>query len=498
MQVFGFEIKRSKEEEISSVVNPTTKDGSYVIETNGLGGGYGQGYGYDPDGTVATEQDLIRRYRELASYPEVAEAIEDIVNETISITSEEDPVEISLDDLKVSDPLKKKIQESFSEIIKILNFNETGYEIFEKWYVDGKIYFQILLNPESPRDGIVELREIDPRKIKKIKKINKKRLASGVEVIENVEEFFIFNEKGISDSTSNGVKLSNDSVIYVTSGLFDQSTGLIHSHLKKAIRPANQLKMLEDAVVIYRLTRAPERRIFYIDVGNLPKGKAEQYVNDTMNKFKNKLVYNAQTGEVMDSKKHLSMMEDFWLARRDGGKGTEVTTLPGGQGLGQLDDLDYFKDKLYHSLNVPVSRMKPDTGFTLGRSTEISRDEIKFAKFIEKLRSRFNGLFFSALKIQLISKGIVSELDWDEIKQDIKFKYAKDNFFSELKEQEILQSRINAAAAIDPDLARQSFSKAWIQKNIFKLSEEEIEDIKKEQEQELADNPPLGEPPESQ
>ena len=380
MNIFGFTIKPSSapEEKVASVVTPTNTDGSLVVNSGVFGEAYG--VAFDIDGQIKNEVELINRYRTLAAYPEVSEAVEDIVNEAISVNPDEPVCEISVDSLHVPPAIKKKITEAFEEVLTLLEFNNKGHEIFERWYVDGKVYYQILLDVDKPKNGIQELREIDPRKIKKIKNIKKKRLPNGVEVIDEVEEYFLLNDQGITNTTSSGIRLSPDSVAMATSGIIDHSNGLILSNLHKAIKPANQLKMLEDAVVIYRFVRAPERRVFYVDVGGLPKGKAEQYVTDIMNKFKNKLVYDAQTGVVADAKKHTSMMEDFWMPRRDGGKGTEITTLPGGQGLGQLDDLEYFKDKLYHSLNVPVSRMKPDTSFSLGRSNEVSRDEIKFAK----------------------------------------------------------------------------------------------------------------------
>lgn len=490
MNIFGFTIKPSSapEEKVTSVVTPTNTDGSLVVNSGIFGEAYG--VAFDIDGQIKNEVELINRYRTLAAYPEVSEAVEDIVNEAISVNPDEPVCEISVDSLPVPPAIKKKITEAFEEVLTLLEFNARGHEIFERWYVDGKIYYQILLDVEKPKNGIQELREIDPRKIKKIKNIKKKRLPNGVEVIDEVEEYFLFNDQGITNTTSAGIRLSPDSVAMATSGIIDHSNGLILSNLHKAIKPANQLKMLEDAVVIYRFVRAPERRVFYVDVGGLPKGKAEQYVTDIMNKFKNKLVYDAQTGVVADAKKHTSMMEDFWMPRRDGGKGTEITTLPGGQGLGQLDDLDYFKDKLYHSLNVPVSRMKPDTSFSLGRSNEVSRDEIKFAKFIDKQQSKFSRLLLEALRIQLISKGIINSSDWESFNQKIRIKFARDNYFSELKEVEILNNRAQAASQMDA-LVGKYYSREWIQRKILRLSDSEIKEIEKQNSEDKKSNPEM-------
>lgn len=478
---FGFTIKRTEEDKQlpRSVVPPDISDGSIVVNNNLGSGILGDTYtlAFDPDGQIRNEIDLIRRYRELSRYPEVAEAIEDIVNEVIVIDGDDTPVNINLDHLKVSDGIKKKITEEFYKILTLLNFTDEGYELFERWYIDGKIYFHIILD-EKHENGIKELRLIDPRKIKKIKNVIKEKQSTGVEIVKEIQEYYIYNDKGINDSTSNGVKLSLDSVVYCHSGLLDSQTGLIQSYLHKAIKPANQLKMLEEAVIIYRYTRAPERRVFYIDVGNLPKGKAEQYVTDMMNKFKNKLSYDAVTGELADSKRHLSMMEDFWLPRR-GDKSTEITTLPGGQGLSNLDDLDYFKDKLYHALNVPKSRFNADTGFSIGRSDTISRDEIKFSKFVTKLRNKFSQVFLDIMRVQLISRGIFSSKDWEQFKEKIKIEYAKDNFFSELKENEILNARLQTVMQIDQFVGKY-VSKEYVQRELMQLTDDQIKQMNSE------------------
>lgn len=486
LNLFGFSIKRKKGEEqpIPSVVTPPLEDGAIVM---GADGANHYGYAYNPMGDVKTENDLLRRYREVAQFPEVDQAINDIVDEAVVFDEEKYPVKLNLEDLKVPESIKKKLNENFDQILELLDFSENGHDIFRSWYVDGKVYYHILFQDENFKDGIAELRYIDPRKIKKIKNIKKEKTKGGVEVIKEIEEYYLYNDKGIDDKTTHGTKLSKDSVVLSTSGLVDPNNGLVLSHLQKAIKPANQLKMIEDAVVIYRLTRAPERRIFYIDVGNLPKGKAEQYVTEMMNKFKNKLVYDAVTGEVADSKRHMSMMEDFWMPRREGGKGTEITTLNGGQNLSQLDDVEYFKQKLMTSLNVPIGRMKPDQTFNIGRSNEITREELKFNKFVQRLRAKFNSLFLDLLKIQLVAKGIIRLEEWEELRRKIRFEYLRDNQFSEMKDLEILNGRLMALQQVDPYVGKY-YSKAWVQKNVLRLSEDEIKDIEDEMEGEIVTN----------
>ena len=482
-QIFGFEIKKKKEEkELGSVVSPASDDGSTVISSSAAS--Y-YGLAIDLEGTVKNENDLIKRYREVAQYPDCDAAIEDIVNEAIVAEDDVPPVALIMDDLKLSESIKTKFRDEFENILKLYKFDAKGHDIFRSWYVDGRLYYHILIDENKVKDGIVELRYIDPRKIRKIKNIKKDKNNKGVEVVSKIDEYYLYNDKGITESATQGVKLSLDSVIYCGSGLLDANSALMMSHLHKAIKPVNQLKMIEDSLVIYRISRAPERRIFYIDVGNLPRMKAEQYVNDIMNKFRNKIVYDAATGEVKDSRKHLSIMEDFWMPRREGGKGTEITTLPGGQNLGDIADINYFQNKLYASLNVPISRLQPSQGFSLGRSTEITRDEIKFNKFVQRLRKKFSELFAEALRIQLIAKGIIRVDEWDEIYQDIRFDYQMDNHFSELKNNEIIQQRINALQLIDPYVGRY-YSQAFIRKNILMQDEQEIKDIDKEMNAEKA------------
>ena len=486
MQLFGFEIKRKQEQELPSVVPPSPiETGSTVVNTGVNAGGY-YGMVMDLEGTIKNENDLIRRYREVSQYSDCDGAIEDIVNEAIVADENRRSVELKLDELKVSAPIKTKIKEEFDNVLRILKFDERAHELFRSWYIDGRLYYQILIDENNIKQGIVELRYIDPRKIRRIKNIKKERNKQGVDVVKEIEEYYLYNDKGITEQTTQGVKLALDSVVYAPSGYVDQNTGMMMSYLHKAIKPVNQLKMIEDSLVIYRISRAPERRIFYIDVGNLPKLKAEQYVTDIMNKFRNKIVYDATTGETRDDRRHLSMMEDFWMPRREGGKGTEITTLPGGQNLGEIQDIEYFQGKLYHALNVPISRLQPQQGFSIGRSQEISRDEVKFNKFIVRLRKKFSVLFSNALRVQLIAKGVIRADEWDEIRPFLKYDYLEDNHFSELKDSEILMQRIQSLQALDPYVGKY-YSQAWVRKNILRLDEDDIKQIGKEisDEQEL-------------
>jgi len=482
LNVFGFNIKRQKgeDEPIPSVVAPNQEDGALIV---GADGANYYGYAYNPLGDVKTENDLLRRYREVSAFAEVDQAINEITDEAIVFDDEKYPVRLQLDDLKVPETIKKKFNECFEEVLQLLKFDDRGHDIFRSWYIDGKVYYHVMFDGENFKDGIAEVRYIDPRKIKKIKNVKKGRMANGVEVVKEIEEYFLYNDKGIDDKTTQGVRLTKDSVVLCTSGLVDPNNSLILSHLQKAIKPANQLKMVEDALVIYRMTRAPERRIFYVDVGNLPKGKAEQYVNEIMNKFKNKLVYDAATGEIADSKRHMSMMEDFWMPRREGGKGTEITTLAGGQNLGQIEDIEYFKSKLMRALNVPIGRLQPDQTFNIGRSNEITRDELKFMKFVKRLRAKFNQLFMDLLKIQLVSKGVIRHEEWEDISRSIALDYLRDNQFSEMKEADLLNSRVAILQQIDQYVGKY-YSKTWVRKNVLKMTDEDIEEIEKEIEEE--------------
>jgi hypothetical protein len=482
LNVFGFNIKRQKgdDQPIPSVVAPNQDDGALIVGSDGAN--Y-YGYAYNPLGDVKTENDLLRRYREVSAFAEVDQAINEITDEAIVFDDEKYPVRLQLDDLKVPETIKKKFNECFEEILQLLKFDDRGHDIFRSWYIDGKVYYHIMFDGENFKDGIAEVRYIDPRKIKKIKNVKKGRMANGVEVVTEVEEYYLYNDKGIDDKTTQGVRLTKDSVVLCTSGLVDPNNSLVLSHLQKAIKPANQLKMVEDSLVIYRMTRAPERRIFYVDVGNLPKGKAEQYVNEIMNKFKNKLVYDATTGEIADSKRHMSMMEDFWMPRREGGKGTEITTLAGGQNLSQIEDIEYFRDKLLRSLNVPIGRLKPDQTFNIGRSNEITRDELKFMKFVKRLRSKFNQLFMDLLKVQLVSKGVIRHEEWPDISNKIMLDYLRDNQFAEMKDADLLNARIATLQQIDQYVGKY-YSKEWVRKNVLRLTDEDIKDIDKQIEEE--------------
>lgn len=478
MQLFGFNITRAdqeQKEDLKTFVPPQQDDGAIEIAP---GGSYGTFV--DLDGTAKSEAELVSRYREMSMQPECDSAVEDVVNESI-VMDDEDPVEIVLDNLKQPNTIKNKIREEFETVLEMLDFSNKGYDIFRRWYVDGRLYHHIIINDKDPREGIKELRYIDPRKIRKVReKVKSKDPRTGATIYNKEQkEYYLYNPKGITSSATQGIKIAPDSISHIHSGLMDSRNNMILGHLHKAVKPLNQLRMLEDATVIYRLARAPERRIFYIDVGNLPKMKAEQYLRDMMVKHKNKLVYDANTGEVRDDRKFMTMLEDFWLPRRDGGRGTEITTLPGGQNLGEMEDVDYFRRKLYKSLNVPVTRMEADNQFNLGRASEITRDEIKFNKFVQRLRNRFTHLFDGLLEIQLVLKGVLSRADWEEMRNTIYYNFKEDNFFSELKETEILTERLRLAGEIDP-LVGKYYSMKWVRENILRMSEEDIKAVDKE------------------
>ena len=480
VQLLGFQITRQTDdkekpaEAKQAFTVPSPDDGTTTISAGGYFGQY-----LDMEVTAKNDVDLIKRYREVAQHPECDMAIEDIINEVIVSDDRDQSVTISLDKLAVSESIKGKIRNEFDEVMSLLNFDEKGHDIFKRFYVDGRIYFHKVIDPNSPRKGLTELRYIDPRKIKKVREVTKKRdsKGKGVEIIEKTAEWFVYNEKGISSANSNaGVKISADSISYITSGVIDQTKNMVMGHLHKAIKPVNQLRMIEDAVVIYRIVRAPERRIFYVDVGNLPKVKAESYLRDVMARYRNKLVYDAATGEIRDDRKHMSMLEDFWLPRREGAKGTEVQTLAGGQNLGEISDVQYFQKKLYKSLNVPISRMESENGFNLGRAAEITRDELKFTKFVQRLRKRFTQLFHDVLKTQLVLKGIITIEDWSTLKEHIQYDYLKDGYFSELKTAEILRERLNLANEVSPYIGKY-FSVEYIRKNVLRQSDEDIIEI---------------------
>jgi len=472
-EFFGFEIKKKKlRPDIGSVVTPAPDDGATVV--NNAAAYYG--LVVDLEGVVKNENDLIRRYREVSQYADCDAAIEDIVNEAIVVEDNEQPITVDLDHVKISESIKKKIRDEFVLVMKLLKVSDKAHDMFRQWYIDGRLNYHIILDQNKPKDGILEIRYVDPRKIRRIKNIKKEKNEKGVEVVKSVDEYYLYNDKGITEGTTQGVKLSVDSIVSCTSGLIDSNTNMVLSYLHKAIKPTNQLKMMEDALVIYRISRAPERRIFYIDVGNLPKLRAEQYVNDMMNKFRNKVVYDANTGEVRDSRQHLSLMEDFWMPRREGGKGTEITTLQGGQNLGEIADIEYFQNKLYKALNVPISRLQPQQNFSIGRSAEISREEIKFNKFIERLRKKFSSIFLDTLRVQLIAKGVIRPEEWDEMSYDIHLDFQRDNHFAELKNSELVLNRLGALQNIDPYVGKY-YSMNWVRKNVLMQSEEDIKEM---------------------
>lgn len=488
LKLFGFEIKRagkatSNKEKLPSVVPPTDNDGAgYVTATAGH---FGQYVNMEGDQSKDNAQ-LIMRYRGVAMHPEVDMAIEEIVNEGISSSENSSSVEIALDDIEASDKIKDLIRDEFDSIVAMLKFNELGHDIFRSFYVDGRLYYHLLVNESNMKAGIQEIRNIDSAKVRKVKEIKyKKDPRTGVKLVDSIDEYYVYEDK--PGNQSSGVKLATDSIAYVTSGLLDESKKKVVSYLHKALKPINQLRMMEDSLVIYRLARAPERRIFYIDVGNLPRGKADQYMKDIMTQYRNKLVYDADTGQMKDDRKHMSMLEDFWLPRREGGRGTEISTLPGGENLGQIDDVIYFQKRLYRSLNVPVSRLEQEAQFSLGRSTEISRDEVKFQKFIDRLRRRFSALFMNILRKQLLLKGIITEQDWEEWKDDIYVDFMKDNYFTELKEMEILRERVGLMNEVTQYVG-EYFSKDWVMRNVLQLSEDDMKDMKKDIAKEISDD----------
>jgi hypothetical protein len=489
VKLFGFtlgkkDIVQVQPPEQASFALPTESmdDGAVTITQNAHYGTY-----VDLEGSVRNEIELVTRYREMANHPELEMAIDDIVNEAITHDVSGKTVDIVLDNLKQPDTIKKKITEEFHNVLKMLNFGNLSDDLFKRWYIDGRIYYHVVVDETKPRDGIQELRYIDPRKIRKVREIKKDRdPKTGAQIISSIAEYYVYNDKGtVTQSyTSNvnaGLRIAPESIINVNSGLMDAKNTFVISYIHKAIKPLNQLRMIEDAVVIYRLSRAPERRIFYIDVGNLPKGKAEQYLKDIMAKYRNKMVYDASTGELRDDRKHMSMLEDFWLPRREGGKGTEITTLPAGQNLGELEDVKYFRQKLLNALNVPISRLEPQQGgmIGVGRTTEVTRDEVKFTKFIVRLRNKFSQIFDHALKIQLVLKGICTLEEWDDFKEDIYYNYMKDNNFTEMRDAEILRERLSVLQTVDPYIGRY-YSMEWVQKNVLQMDKETIADMKKQ------------------
>jgi Bacteriophage T4-like portal protein (Gp20) len=498
INLFGFQIVRKEpgeEQQVQSlqpqIAAPVNDDGAITVTSGGYFGTY-----LDLEASFKNENDLISRYREMSMQPELESAIDDIVNEAIVHDTTGKSVTIILDDLEQPDNIKDMIREEFNNVLRMLDWSNQGSDIFRNWYIDGRLFYQVLIDEKQPKLGIQEILYLDPRKIRKVRSvIRKKDSRTGIDVTAGVQEFYVYNERAmaqgqtvITSPTDSGVKIATDAIVNVNSGLMDPKRQLVLSYLHKAIKPLNQLRMVEDAIVIYRLSRAPERRVFYIDVGNMPKVKSEQYLRDIMTKFRNKIVYDSATGEVKDDRKFMSMMEDFWIPRRGEGKNTEITTLPAGQNLGELADVQYFEKKLYKSLNVPVSRLEQAQGFSLGRTTEITRDEIKFSKFIDRLRSKFTTLFDELMERQLALKGICSVDEWNELKETIHYDFLKDNNFMELKESELMAARLALMQQIDPYVGVY-FSKAWVKKHVLHFDEEGIERMEDELAEEQAEEP---------
>lgn len=480
--LFGFKLGADADEKQKELENkktfalPSNDDGAVTIQSGAYYGTY-----VDLDGVVRNEIELITRYREMSMQPELEAAIDDIVNEAIVQDDDGQSIEINVDDIEAPESIKKKITEEFKYILKLLNFNNMGHEVFRRWYIDGRLYYHVVIDEANLGNGIEEIRYIDPRRIRKIREIQKsKDPKTGIDIIAKEVEYYLYNDKGMMGTHSNmGSKIAVDSIVNVNSGLMDSKRAMVLSFLHKAIKPLNNLRMMEDATVIYRLSRAPERRIFYVDVGTMSTVKAEQYLRDIMVKYRNKLVYDSTTGEIKDDRKHLSMLEDFWLPRREGSRGTEIDTLKGGENLGEMDDVKYFEEKLYKSLGVPISRLQPDQGFSLGRTTEITQDELKFTKFIHRLRAKFSTLFDDLLRVQLNMKRICEEEEWNEFKEQIWYDFKKDINFNELKEAELLTNRFTLLQQADPYIGR-LISAEWARKKILQLTEEEIEEIDKQ------------------
>jgi len=489
IKLFGFtlgskDVVQAEKPEQASFALPSASidDGAVTVTQNAYYGTY-----VDLEGSVRNEIELITRYREMSNHPELDMAIDEIVNEAISHDEAGKVCDIVMDNLNQPESIKKKINEEFQNVLKMLNFSNLADDLFKRWYIDGRLFYHVVVNDKNPKEGIKELRYIDPRKIRKVREIKKDRdPKTGASIVVSTAEYYVFNDKGQTTQTftsnvGQGIRIAPDSIINVNSGLMDAKNTFVISYLHKAIKPLNQLRMIEDAIVIYRISRAPERRIFYIDVGNLPRGKAEQYLRDVMVKYRNKMVYDANTGELRDERKHMSMLEDFWLPRREGGKGTEITTLPAGQNLGELEDVKYFQKKLLQCLNVPYSRLEENGGgfAGMGRSQEVTRDELKFAKFVSRLRNKFTQLFDHALRIQLVLKGICTLEEYEDFKEDIYYDFQKDNNFTEMRASELLQNRLQMLQLVDPYIGRY-FSNQYVKNKILMLTDEEIEKMDEE------------------
>ena len=491
-QLFGFTIQKAQKDmgpREKTFTDPTPDDGAIEI----AGGGFFSSV-LDTDGRERSDLDFIRKYRDIAMQAECDAAIEDIVNEGIISNLNDVAVQIDLINIPYSEKIKRRIRNEFDEVLRLLNFNEKGHDIFRRWYIDGRIYYHKVIDSKDPQRGVTQLRLIDPTKIRKVRETQKEPDVKnqGIEMISKVEEYFIYNDKGFAGAgvhgTDQGIRISSDAIVYVPSGLLDGNSGRVLSYLHKAIKPVNQLRMIEDAIVIYRISRAPERRIFYIDVGNLPKIKAEQYLKNVMDRYRNKLVYDASTGEIRDDRNHMSMLEDFWLPRREGGRGTEISTLPGGSNLGEIDDIVYFQRKLYRSLNVPISRLEAEQSFSLGRATEITRDELKFTKFVQRIRKKFTPIFTDVLKTNLLLKGIISPEDWPRMQEHIQYDFMEDGHFAELKEAELLEDKLQALDSIQSYIGT-FFSKEYVLKKVLRFTDAEVIEMRDQIAKELDTDP---------
>jgi hypothetical protein len=504
MKLFGFEIKRSEDEvknQPVSFAEPLNDDGALTV-----GGAVGGSYGMllDLEGTAKSEAELVTRYRALTVNPEIQQAVDEIVNEAISVDSHDKVVNIILDETDLSDKVKDKISEEFQNILGLLDFSNSAYEIFYKFYVDGRLNYHVIIDEKNLKQGIKELRYLDPRKIRLIREMQNEQIkdqASNALVKKIKKEYYMYSETGFGankvsnySSSIQGLKIAKDSIIRVTSGLLNENNSVVLSHLHKSIKSLNQLRILEDATIIYTMTRAPERRIFYVDVGNLPKAKAEQYLHDMMARHKNRVTYDPSSGEIKDDRKMMTMTEDYWFPRREGNNATEVTTLNAGQGLGEDRNLPYFQTKLYKSLNVPVARLQPETMYSFGRMSEVTREELKFAKFIKRLRTRFSILFDRCLERQLVLKGIITPDEWKEIQNKIRYDFMKDNYFEELKEAEILREKLETLRQIEDQIGKY-FSRDWVVKHVLYMPEDEWKDMKKQMEKEAKEEPPVDEVP---
>jgi hypothetical protein len=507
MRLFGFEIKRSEDEmknQPVSFAEPLNDDGALTV-----GGAVGGSYGMllDLEGTAKSEAELVTRYRALTVNPEIQQAIDEIVNEAISVDSHDKVVNIILDETNLPDKVKEKISEEFQTILSLLDFSNSSYEIFQKFYVDGRLNYHVIIDEKNLKEGIKELRYLDPRKIRLIREMQNEQIKeqSGNAVVKKIKkEYYMYSESGFGaskvsnySSSIQGLRIAKDAIVRVTSGLLNENNSVVLSHLHKSIKSLNQLRILEDATIIYTMTRAPERRIFYVDVGNLPKAKAEQYLHDMMARHKNRVTYDPSSGEIKDDRKMMTMTEDYWFPRREGNNATEVTTLAAGQGLGEDKNLPYFQSKLYKSLNVPVARLQPETMYSFGRMSEVTREELKFAKFIKRLRTRFSILFDRCLERQLVLKGVISPDEWKEIQNKIRYDFMKDNYFEELKEAEILREKLETLRQVEEQIGKY-FSREWVVKNVLYMPEDEWKDMKKQIDKEAKEEPPLDEPQDTQ